>query len=237
MKPPAFSLVVCGLACGMSLASRAPMIQAASSPAPFVDGSEPVELSDLYAWSSPDAVHTNLVLTLRVRPEYGWRFPQRSTFVFHVNSSPAYGAPGTETPIACHFFASNAFECWLGDSYVSGNTGVEAGVTSPDGRLRVFAGLRDDPAFFDRESFTTASEELRRKATASPFAKDRHGCFVETPRLAALAGRLRPNDPAKASDSFEGRNVMGLVLQVPTASLNVGGPVLSVWASAHVLAH
>ena len=44
--------------------------------------------------------------------------------------------------------------CWLGtDEYVTGDASAITGLTSADGKLKVFAGLRADPFFFNLDGF------------------------------------------------------------------------------------
>lgn len=203
---------------------------------PFTDDDSAVELQDLYVWPSADLMKVNLAVTMRVSRSVGLRFPKGATFAFHVTSSEKYGTAGVETNVICRFYDFEAIECWAADLYAAGQVGMESGVTSIDGRMRVFAGLRDNPAFFDLKEFLRASDLMLKMFDVppplTPPTRDEQGCIKSTPKVANLGGRLRIAAPG-GEDSLQDANVMALVLQLPKEALVQGGPVLGVWAGAH----
>ncbi|TMA23646.1 MAG: DUF4331 domain-containing protein, partial [Deltaproteobacteria bacterium] len=70
--------------------------------------------------------------------------------MFHTSSLSAFGsAAGSTQDIVCTFDAAQKLSCWAGNEYVSGDASNPAGLASGSGKLRVFAGLRDDPFFFN----------------------------------------------------------------------------------------
>lgn len=223
-------LVVVDLIClGLSPARG----ESPASKDPFVDSGKIIEVADLFAWTTADAASVNLVATMRVARGIGWRFPKGTSIVFHIASGPTYGTAGSETKLLCHFYDFDAVECWLGDGYVVAKAGVVAGGVSSDGRLRVFAGLRDDPAFFDRGALEAASAQVLKSSAVAPPVKDQFGCLAPNPIVSQTGRWLYAPDPKKVIDAHEGRNVMALVVQVPAAMLTAGGPILGVWVSAH----
>src|SRR4029079_8101740 len=63
----------------------------------------------------------------------------------HSAASPAV----TTAHILCQSDAQQFIQCWAGtDEYVTGNAGNPSGLRTNDGKMHVFAGLRDDPFFF-----------------------------------------------------------------------------------------
>lgn len=200
---------------------------------PFVDNGKALEVADLFAWTTPDAEKVNLIATMRVARAVGWRFPKGADIVFHISSSPAYGTPGTDVELLCHFYDFDGVECWLGDAYVAAKVGVPSQGVGPDRRLRVFAGLRDDPAFFDRAALEGVSKGLLESLMPAPPMKDEFGCMAPWPGGYQMAHTLYAPDPKKVVDAHEGRNVLAVVLQVPTVMLQAAGPMLGVWVSAH----
>lgn len=192
------------------------------------------DITDLYAWMSPDANKLNLVMDVFPFAGDDAAFGTAVTYVFHVNSSAGYGMAQTETQVICKFFDADQIECWAGDEYVVGDPSDPAGITSEDGGLRVFAGLRNDPFFMEFEGFTETVKAVVAAAPSLTF--DGEGCpDVDAATSAALVGQLQSGaNGAPASDTFAGANVLALVVEVDKSLVNAGGPLLGVWASTHM---
>ena len=76
-------------------------------------------------------------------------FSDAVQYVIHVESAPAYGESGSEVQIICTFEVDQTLECWVGNAdYVTGDASSEVGLTSSSGRVRAFAGEREDAFFF-----------------------------------------------------------------------------------------
>ena len=108
------------------------------------------DITDLYAWMSPDAESLNLVMTVNPYARRNLNdFSPDILYVFHTDSDTRYDINVLpRVDIICEFPQPDLVRCWVGDAaFVSGST--ETTLETPDGRLRVFAGLRDDPAFFN----------------------------------------------------------------------------------------
>lgn len=193
------------------------------------------DITDLFAWMSPDAERVQLVLNVApfAGPEAG--FSDAVVYAFHVESTTAYGQPGETTVIRCAFYDAQAVECWAGDAYVAGDASDPAGVASGDGALQVFAGRRNDPFFMEFTGFNNAVAAVVAAAPSLTF--DDAGCpGVDADTSAALVGLLSSGDDgAPASDTFAGTEVLSLVLSVDKALVTSGGPVLAVWASTHAI--
>jgi len=201
------------------------------------------DISDLYAWNNEDQTRVNLVLDVNHNAGTDGAFGPGTQYVFHVHSMAAYGAAeSTETQIICQFAAADDISCWVGDpadggDFVSGDASGTDGVTSGSGGTRVFAGLRDDPFFMEFEGFGQAVNAVIGAAGATPpLAFDAAGCpAVDAATSGAVVGLLQGSGTADAmaSDTFEGSNVLSIVLSIDKTLINSGGPVLAVWASTH----
>ncbi|MEZ4252253.1 MAG: DUF4331 family protein [Polyangiales bacterium] len=200
---------------------------------PAAQAEPTADITDLYAWMSSDATKLNLVMD--VAPDAGdaMSFGTSTVYAFHVNSSAGYGMAQTETLVRCQFYDEDAIECWAGDEYVTGDPSDPAGIVSSSGRLRVFAGLRNDPFFFEFVGFSETLTAVR--AAAGSLTFDENGCpALDEATSAALVGQLQSGAAgAAASDTFAGQNVLSLVVQIDDAVVTSGGDVLGVWASTH----
>ncbi len=211
-----------GLVGGVDAADHGDSPRAAADPA--------ADIADLYAWmDATDGETLNLVMTLAT----SGAFSDAVDYVFHVNSDddgPLGPNLQVETTITCTFDAGGTVTCEGGGSSVSGDASNEAGITSADGLLRVFAGLRDDPFFFNSAGFGATVEAVIGAATGEPPLEfDDDGC----PQLDdATAAQLRSViSTAPNGDGFAGRNVLALVVQIDRSVVNGNGDILGIWAS------
>jgi hypothetical protein len=194
----------------------------------------PGDLNDVYAWMTADKAKVNLVMTVSPFASTADHFGTNRQYVFHVGSAAHYlGAP-TEIKVICTFTADTAIQCWVGTTgYVKGDPSATAGLSSTDGKIKVFAGLRSDPFFFNLKGFKAAiGTYLSLAAGLTPNAA---GCPALTVAQQTAVGTLLASDGAggAATDSFATANVLAISMQVDTTLLNAGGPILGVWASTH----
>jgi hypothetical protein len=158
-------------------------------------------------------------------------------YVFHVTSKSSISVAqpgGTETQVICRFDANTRVQCWVVSGgvtkdYVTGDPSSPAGVTSLTGKVKVFAGRRSDPRFFNGSGFAAAIamyQALNFTANACPTTiQAGQGVGLR----AALAGPVAP-----VTDDFATSNVMAIVVQIDRALVNVSGnTAVSVWASTH----
>ncbi len=182
------------------------------------------DIADVFSWMSPDTQRANLVMTIYPSAPATARFGADIQYVFHTARHSEYGiAPSDRLNAMCTF--DNApkqnVSCWLGSEYVKGDASAPAGIASPSGKLRVFAGLRDDPAFFNRGAFLAQRTYINTAVNTQPF--DVSGCQINTGANGFAAA------PA---DAFLGKNVLAIVLSVDkTLLVDAASPVLSVSAS------
>lgn len=208
-------------------------IQAADhTDAPGATAAADLDILDLFAWMDSDAENVNLVLTVNPFNDGTGTFSRTGQYVFHVNSSSAFGETATETLVVATFDANDEVSVWVGDGttvtdYVSGDASATAGLASVSGDVRVFAGLRNDPFYFDLNGFTTAVGTVRGALGALSYDAD--GC----PLLDLATSNALRTQLAGGDDSLAGADVSALVIQIDKTLLNGGGDILGVWASTH----
>ncbi len=204
-------------------------------PAAVADPS--ADIGDLYAWMNNDASKLNLITTVNPMAGASTKFSTATIYRFHVNSAAGYGMTQTETNVTCKFYDDTNIECWAGDEYAVGDPSAEAGLDSDGGKMKVFAGQRNDPFFFEFAGFGKAVDTVK-AAAAGGIMFDADGCpAVDGPTSTALqnllAGKEADGTGGPAVDAFAGTNVLALVVQIDKDVVNSGGDVLSVWASTH----
>ncbi len=229
MKRPLSYVVVAAMASALVVQVRA--ADHIDSPAAVSDPT--ADITDLYAWMSPDTQNLNLIMNVNPFAGSDAAFSDAVQYVFHVNSSSAYGEAQTETQVICQFFDVDMIECWAGDSYVIGDPSDTDGITSDDDALRVFAGRRDDPFFMEFEGFTATVDIV--VGAAGDLTFDEEGCpNVDEDTSAVLVDQLQSGAMGEpASDTFAGSNVLSLIVQIDVDKVNAGGGLLGVWASTH----
>lgn len=193
------------------------------------------DIADLFAWMNDDASKVNLILTLATLEVPSATFSDAVVYAFHVNSSTAYGEAQTETLVRCAFYDVDRIECWAGDDvYVEGDPTAEAGLADGDGRIRVFAGPRSDPFFWNRVGFFETVDTVKAAAPSLTFDQ---GCPVlDAPTSTALVTQLQSDaSGGPGQDFYAGETALALVVQIDTDVLTAGGPLLGVWASTHTL--
>ncbi len=228
IKLPLFTLAL-GLLAAPQIGFSADHID---SPAAVAESA--ADVTDLYAWMTPDASKLNLILDVSPFAGAQSQFSDAVQYVFHVNSSAGYGMAQRETLVICEFDAASQIACWVGNSdYVQGDASAVAGITSTSGKVRAFAGLRDDPFFMEFTGFTTAVSTVI--GAAPNLAFDAAGCpGVDAATSGVLVGQLQAGaNGAAASNTFAGSDVLSLVLQIDKDLVDGNGSVLSVWASTN----
>lgn len=198
------------------------------------------DLGDLYVWLSKDKMTTYLLMTAYPSAGAGAKFSDQAAYVFHLSSRKKYRG-GTDQPVLldvlCRFDAAQRIQCWAGAEYVGGDASALGGVISQSGQLRVYAGRREDPAFFNRAGFDAFRGAL--KATvAAGVSFDMNGCPVLPTREALLAQlRERPGLPgSRPLNAFARQGALALLVAIDTGLVSKGGPIIGAWAATHRLA-
>lgn len=225
------------------LAVSIPALAADHVDSPAAIAEPTADITDVYAWMSEDAEMLNVIVDVAPFAGDAAEFSTATQYAVHIGGSMAYGEESTPHMLVCQFYTEHAIECWLGDTYVAGDPRDPEGIMSEDGGLRVFAGLRDDPFFFELSGFRATVEAV---VAAVPTLVqneliDDNGCpMLDSETGAALRAQLMSGAAMAgeggapgASDTFAGQNVLSLVFQIDKELVNSGGDLLSVWASTH----
>jgi hypothetical protein len=200
------------------------------------------DITDLYAWVSPDGAKTYLVMDVfpfahATATDAGpvSKFSNTVQYVFHTTSQATYLAAATPLNVICTFDAAQAISCWAGAEYVHGDPSNTSGLVNSSGKLRVFAGLRDDPFFFNLAGFSATAAAVR--AAKGSLTFDVNGCPLLNQTTSQSLVTLLSTDPSSdggpAKDLFLGLNLLAIVVEVDTTVLTAGGPVVGVWASTN----
>ena len=254
MKQFAFLGVGAAVGCALLLAGRGYAADHIDSDtlaaAPLAMG----DINDVFAWMSSDGSKVNLVMTVSPADPGGRSFGPGVQYVFHLTSKTglpedvvAKPASGVTTTVICTFPTTATAQCWVSGAsgtkdYVSGDASNTAGTTSSSGKLRLFAGRRSDPFFFNLQGFragaaqlgsmrgSVASNAANCPALTSTNAGIVRGTFATTQTTATTPC------PANQADCFANLNVMALVVQVDKSLVNAtGNTILSVWGSTHMV--
>jgi hypothetical protein len=222
------------------------------------------DINDVYGWMTSDGAKINLAMTVAPNAGMDDNFGTSVQYVFHLTRYEFNGAAdfpimqaqiaaGVETRVICTFASNTDGKCWVVDSankvldYVAGDFSM-AGQTSESGKLRVFAGRRSDPFFFNLSGFKRALAAfipnctggdcpagLNLNAAGCPdtdaaTAGALRGLVGATPTTAAQAMGCPQNEP----DCFKNANVMAIVVQIDkTLVVDDTKKLLSVWGSTH----
>lgn len=191
------------------------------------------DITDVYAWMNEDADKLNLILNVHHMAPEGVEFSSAVTYVLHVTSMETYGATEkTESQIICQFYDAQNIECWAEGEYVVGDPSDPEGLLSDGEKLRVFAGRRDDPFFFELVGF---QETVKAVVAAAPDLMFTDRCpALDADTSTALVTQLQSGkDGAEGSNTFAGSSVLSLVFQVDKDLVTEGGPIVGVWGSTH----
>jgi hypothetical protein len=218
------------------------------------------DINDVYAWMTSDASKVNLVMTVSPADDSSRHFGPSVQYVFHVNeyagatNEAAYGTTPTEHRVICTFASDTSAQCWIAtgttvSDYVKGDPTATGGITSADGKVRLFAGRRSDPFFFNLAGFKKAVQTIDTACGAPTMAcpgalpKNAAGCpTLPATTVGPIAAQLSttqtsPIAPCAANqpDCFANFDVHAIVLQIDkTALLGTGHHLLSVWGSTHM---
>ena len=220
------------------------------------DGSS--DITDVFAWMTSDGTKMNLVMDVFPGAMTASKFSDAVKYAFHTASGAAFGATTNRVNVICTFDAAQVVSCWVVDvatvttlDYVTGDASAPAGITSADGKVKVFAGLRDDPFFFNLAGFRRTAQTVAMAAAGGTILFDVAGCPTNVGPLAStIAAELGQGcDGAAAFDFFKTPapgdnppgctnvgltgNILGLVVQVDKSLVTQGGAIVSVWGSTN----
>lgn len=201
---------------------------------PGVTANPMADITDVYSWMTGS--NLNLVMNVSPFDDGNRSFGPGVLYVFHLTSKPELTSPGgTETKVTLRFASNTSVECWVTGAtgtkdYVTGDPSNTAGVTSTLGKIKVFAGRRSDPSFFNATGFASAVAAI--KLLPGFMQPDADGCPERTLPGSALSIR---NVLATGPDAFATANVMSIVVQLDKSLVNTPAtPTVGVWGSTHV---
>lgn len=191
------------------------------------------DIADLYAWMSPGAAGPNrMYMIMTVNPAANKttsKFSTTAVYVFHTRAKAAYTDTSTTTEInvMCTFDAAQTIECWAGDDeYVKGDASKTTGISSTSGRLRVFAGPRNDPAFWN---FTQGINAIFTDLKTTQPARDASMCATNISMTTRGKLATPPN-----TDDFRTQSVLALVVSIDKGLVSSASrPIVSVWGSTN----
>ena len=193
------------------------------------------DITDVFAWMSADASKVNLVMDVFPFATGTPKFSNTVQYVFHTSSRPSFGAAASASVnVICTFDISQTISCWAGTEYVTGDASSTNGLASSSGKLKVFAGLRNDPFFFNLDGFKATVADVTAAKGSLNF--DSNGCpALDAPTSTALVTQLKTApDGGAPQNHFLHANLLALVVQLDKSILTSGGPLVSVWAATHV---
>jgi hypothetical protein len=219
------------------------------------------DITDLYAFNAAGG-NVVLIMDVGANATQSSRFSNVIQYVFHVNArTGATDASPFATTVVCTFDTTNKASCWVQQGgatidYVFGDTTETMGAWSASGKVKVFAGPRNDPFFFNIQGFRAAARYVATNLSALTAILDGNGCpqldAAGSPTSSAKARAvLRSNGDGTtpgADDFAKGGmaaaplgvssltgNVLSLVVSLPSTMLTHDGikPLLGVWASTH----
>lgn len=243
-----------GLGVAVAAASLArPAESADHRDAPATSGDPASDINDVYAFVDG----SNVVLAMTVFPladKATAKFSDKTQYVFHTTSGTKFGEAKSSVDVICTFDTAQKVQCWVGtaDYVAPGDASAAAGISSADGKVKVFAGPRADPFYFNLCGFRDAVGLV--DSLKATFTPDAAGCpNVNAAQSGAVLKKLAetgpvPTDPGDASDpvtvycksatrtgpdDFGGFNTLAIVVSVDKSLLNGGGPIMSVWGATY----
>jgi hypothetical protein len=192
---------------------------------PTVIANPQADIGDLYAWTSSDGQHLNLVMDIVGHP-----FSNKLQYVFHIDSGKRFGRTTATTSIVCRFPKTNITDCRVGDAdHARGDASNPNGLRGRNHRFRVFAGLRDDP-FFNNVKGTRAAYEVAFAALRHGTVADEAGCPKFDQAISrSISDQWQRTDGGPATNFLARWTTSALVISVDLDVVARGGQMLAVW--------
>jgi len=185
------------------------------------------DVSDVYAWISPEGRKLNLVMTIQ-----GHSFSNRVKYVLHVDSGKVFGQTSASTSIECRFDAATSIHCDVGKAdSASGDPTNPAGLEGRNHLFRVYAGLRDDP-FYNNVKGLLGAYQAASDAIKNHAAVDAAGCaHFDEATAKAILERMSHTDGGPAQNLLDNWTVSAIVISVDLSAVSGGGKLLAVWGT------
>ena len=202
--------------------------------APGTMNAPTADINDVFSWMDGN----NVVFAMTVYPAAptGAQFDDHVQYVFHTASGTAFGATTKNVDIIATFDTTQKISLWVGTTeFVTGDASPTAGLESPDGEVKVFAGLRADPFFFNLDGFKAVTADV---AAATGLTANEAGCPALPMNTAnALVAQLGESlDGGAPQNHFAALNGLAIVIELDKSLVTTGGPLMSVWAGTYATA-
>lgn len=225
-----------GVAAALALAVSAAVISADHAESPGADADPAADLADIFIFPSPEsASKTVAAITFggraapRSRIDGSFYCDSRVLYTLHIDRADAVGNFDSvaDVKVLARLARDQDGNCGLQLENVPGAGGTFSGkvesVFTSSGGMRAFAGLRNDPFFFDAEGYAAL--------VAS---------FAGAGQSGDVVGAFRLGGGQARRDSFAFRNVSAIVFEMSNDVLApaVGGvrPKVRVWGTTGRLA-
>jgi hypothetical protein len=227
-----------GLGVGLTaLSLTSPVKSADHKDAPATTADPASDINDVYTFV--DGGKFVMMMTVSPFAGAGAKFSDTTKYVFHTSSGAAFGTTTKDVDFICTFDAAQKIQCWAGtDDYVTGDASkADAPLTSTSGKMKVFAGLRADPFFFNLQGFKDVVTAVEGAAAGLTF--NTSGCpALDAATSTLLVNTLKEKTSAAAptktqEDDFATANTLAIALSVDMSLVNGGGGFVSVWASTN----
>ena len=227
-----------GLGVGFTALSLASPVKSADhKDAPATTADPASDINDVFTFV--DGGKFVMMMTMTPFAGAGAKFSDSTKYVFHTSSGAAFGKTTKDVDFICTFDAAQKASCWAGAAdYVTGDASKgDAPLTSTSGKMKVFAGMRADPFFFNLQGFKDTVTTVEGAAASLTF--DTSGCpAVDSATSGVLVGKLKEKTSTAATtktqeDDFATANTLALVLSVDMSLVNGGGDFVTVWASTN----
>ncbi|HEY8090833.1 MAG TPA: DUF4331 family protein [Polyangiaceae bacterium] len=228
---PALGIFVAATSVATIIGYAASALSADHQDGPATTGEPPADINDVYSWMDGN----NVVLAMTVYPAAptGAQFSNNVQYVFHT-ASAATGLGTTADPVdvIATFDATQKIKLWVGTTeYVTGDASPTAGLTSTDSKVKVFAGLRADPFFFNLDGFKQVALDVQ---GATGLVPNEAGCPALGATGPVLVAQLAAApDGGAPVNHFATFNGLAIVVSVDKTLLTKGGTYMSVWGGTY----
>ena len=239
---------VVAIAMATTLLNNPPLAADHGDP-PAASANAKADIGDLFSWL--DGANLVMVMTVESDAAPGTGFSDAVHYAFQVNRVGVGGGAGVDTEFICKFDSTDNTDvrCWLGDAatntFIAGDPSNAASPLVSSG-VTIFAGLRDDPFFFNAAGFAQMAKHVNATFLATPAALNLNaqGCPDLSGGLGAdlmsclttKCDQALGGVHAAGENDFAGHNVLALVVSIPLTMINGSGDDLKVSASTHLIA-
>ncbi len=199
---------------------------------PEVKKDPATDINDVYTFT--DGNNAVFVMTVFPAASATSKFSDKAAYVLHTASAGTFGPTSNDLDVICTFDAAQKASCWAGDEYVTGDASQAGGITSASGKMKVFAGLRSDPFFFNLEGFNQVVSTVTGAAGGLTF--DDAGCpTLDQPTSDLIVNTLKQSaDGGAPQDFFKDLKTLAIVVSLDKSLVTKGGKLVTVWASTNM---